>query len=308
MECEVMSKTYEQMLVVPAAARVIGEMELYAKTHGFYISAFTAAMLALGDSATLITSAESVKVTKAAGSAWLVGDWIYWDEGNSNFTDIAASDRYCVGKAQKAASNGAVIGFVMFQDNFHPIQLGTTAVPILFTLAGEKVFDAHVTSSLVGSNVEPFTLETILTGIGAVGGRAKFTLSTEVALGDWANALKAEINFGVAGTVNGIGSAFCAELIMPETPPVPGHYAALEAEIVMPSGAGCGVKTAYVFCNVGGADKATFAADGYFAIIQNAGDSNVGLFYVNTDTMVDAYLRWQINGTDYFMLLAADVT
>ena len=64
MECEVMSKTYKQIQVVPGAAKVIGEVELNQKVHGFYISAFTTAMLALNENATLISEAEIVKVVK----------------------------------------------------------------------------------------------------------------------------------------------------------------------------------------------------------------------------------------------------
>ena len=305
-ECELVSKTYHQLQVTPAGAITVGSMEKYQDSHGFNITAFTAAMFALGEDLTIVREAENVDVVKAAGSAWVAGDWIYWNEGASNFTNLAGGDRYCVGKAQRAATNGAVLGYVSMHDNLHPIQIGTSNVPKVVT-AGQKVLDVHTSSAIV-ENVEAFTSEMILSGVGATGGRAKFTLATEVALGGWANALKAEIEFGTSGRVTGLGSAFVAELGMSATAPPGGNYVALEMEIRMPTGAGVGAGTAYMYANVQGDDKATFAADGYFCILDNAGDSNVGLFYVNTDTMVDAYLRWRINNTDYFMLLAADVT
>jgi len=306
MECEVTSKTYHQLEVVPSGATVVGEVELFNQTHGFYMTAFTAAMLALNESATLITEAENVRVTKASGQTWVSGQWVYWDEGSSNFTTVPASDRFCVGKVQRAAANAAVIGFIQMQDNLHPIQMGTTAVPI--TIVAGRVVDIHVTSSQSSGNVEPFVLETILTGAGAVGGRALFKMSTEVTLGGWANALKSIVDLGTAGAVAGLISSFCAEMVMATTAPGGGNYVALEAELVYPSGAGVGAGAAYMYCNVQGDDKATFQGSGYFAIIDNAGDSNTGLFYVNTKTDTDAYLRWRINGTDYFMLLAADVS
>jgi len=306
-----MSKTYNQLEVLPGGARTIGLMELMQKSHGFYMTALTAAMIAehpLGAAQpmTLITEAENVRVIKTAGSAWVAGDWIYWDEAASAFTNIPAADLYCVGKAQRAAAIAAVLGFVTFQDNYHPVRLGTSTVPVILT-AAQKQVDIHSTSAIV-ENVEPFVVSTVLTGAGATGGRARFNLATEVALGGWANALKAQFEMGTAGRVTGLGSAFCAELGMPATAPPGGNYVAHEMEIRMPSGAGLGAGTGYMYANVQGDDKATFAAGGYFCILDNAGDSNTGLFYVNTKTDTDAYLRWRINGTDYFMLLAADVT
>lgn len=298
MECEVMSKTYEQMLVVPAGARVIGEVEIFEQTHGFYISAFTTGMLALNESATLITSAESVKVTKASGQSWDVGEWIYWDEASSNFTSVPASDRFCVGKAQKAALTGDVIGFVMFQDNYHPIQLGTAQLPITLE-AGQKVVDIHTLATVV-ENVEAFTMEMVMSGIGATGGRAKFQMSTEVALGGWANALKAVIDFGAAGSVTGLGSAFCAELVAAVAPFPAGYYSALEAEIVMPTGAvsSSGAPLSYLFCGLNGTDKQAFLDGGYFLTMTNMGVASGDIFYVNTTT---ATLKCLIDTVEYFL-------
>ncbi len=299
MECEVMSKTYEQLKVLPGAARVIGEVELFEKTHGFYITAFTAAMITAGETdATLISKAESVKVTKAAGSQWNAGQWVYWDEGNSNFTNIPASDRFCVGKVQQYAANAAEIGFISLQDNYHPIQLGTTAVPVVLT-AGQKVVDIHVSSAIV-ENVEAFTMEMIMSGVGATGGRAKFTLSTEVALGGWVNALKAVLDFGTNGSVTGLCSAFCAELVAAVTPFPVGYYAALEAEIVMPTGAvsNIGAPLSYLFCGLGGTDKQAFLDGGYFLTMTNMGVASGDIFYVNTTT---ATLKCLIDNVEYFM-------
>ena len=64
-EMELTGKTYKQIQVTPAGVKLVGEMQLSQKTLGFYLSAFTAKMLAAAEVATLITEAESVKVTKA---------------------------------------------------------------------------------------------------------------------------------------------------------------------------------------------------------------------------------------------------
>lgn len=306
MECEVMSETYNQMLVVPSGAKLVGEMQLFAQTHGFYFSAFTAAMLARAESATLITGAESVKVVKAPGSAWLVGQWIYWNESSSNFTNVPTSDLFCVGKAQKAAGISAVIGFVQFQDNYHPIQLGTAQLP-LTVVAGQKLVDIHALSAVV-ENVEAFKMLMTLSGPGATGGRALFQLSTEVKLGGWANALKGITDFGSVGSVTGLASGVCAELVAPATAPSGGNYVALEAELVMPQNAGVGAGMAYMYANVQGAGKATFQGSGYFAIIDNAGDDANGLFYDTSNGTTDAWLRYRINGTDYYAMMSLVAT
>ena len=309
MECEVVSKTYEQMLVVPVGTKLVGEMQLFEQTHGFYISAFTTAMLAepVGfRPATLITKAESVKVNKATGAAWDVGEWIYWDEGNSNFTSVPASDRFCVGKAQKAAGSGATSGFIMFQDNYHPIQFGTTAVPITLE-AGQKVVDIHTSSAIV-ENVEAFRMEMILSGVGATGGRALFQLSTEVQLGAWANALKAIVDFGVNGSVTGLGSAFCAELVMPENDPVVGAFTALEAEIVIPAGAGAAVQMSFLYCNPAGGGVANFQTNGYFAVFTNLGDNAAGIWYATPNATTDGWLRILVDGVPYWIMCSLATT
>jgi len=310
MEAEVTGKTYNEIRVLPGAAKVIGEMELHQKTHGFYMTAFTAAM-ALDPTitkATLITESDSVKVTKAGGSAWIAGDWIFWNSGGPNFTNVPTSDMFCVGKAAISAGIADVVGFIQMQDNYHPIQLGTAQVPVTVT-AGQKIVDIHILSSVV-ENVEAFKVLMTLSGIGATGGRAMFELNTNVELGGWANALKGITDLKSTGSVVGLASGVCAEMVMPATAPAAGNYVALEAEIVMPQNTGCGAGMAYMYCNVQGLGKATFQTSGYFAIIDNAGDTDLELFHVKTVADVDAkaFLAARINGTRYFFVLTTDTS
>lgn len=308
-ECEVLSK-YKSIKVVPSGAKLIGEVDTYNDTIGFHITAFTAAMLAAGESSTFITEAERVKVTKVAGESWTAGDPVYWDEANSRFTTTIGLLTQKVGKVVQAALTAAVIGHVNFNDE-SPIQrdlaLGTSSVPYPIDVS-DQIFSIYTTSSGTGANVEPMIVNTILTGAGATGGRARFQLNTEVALGGWANALKALVAFGATGSVTGLGSAFVAELVAATTAPAGGTYAPLEAEIVMPSGAGVGAGMAYMYCNVQGDDKATFQGSGFFAIIENAGDASDGLFYDTANGTTDAWLRIRVNGTAYYMMLSLVAT
>lgn len=310
MECEVMSKTYEQIKVVPAAARVIGEMELHGNTYGFYLTATLVdqdLVFIPDQKATLITEAESVLVTKAAGSEWVAGEPIFWLEATSNFTNVNDGSGILVGKAAEGAATGALVGYMVMHD-YYPVQrgmqLGTALVPYKIA-AADPLLALYTTSDVVG-NIESVIVDTVLAGIGATGGRALFRLSTEVKLGGWANALKAIVDLGATGAVTGLISGFCAQLNMPTTPPSGGHYVALEAELQMPAGAGVGAGMAYMYCNVQGDDKATFQTGGYFAIIDNAGDNAGGFFHVKTVNDTDAYLKIRVGSTPYYVQLSAD--
>jgi len=276
-EIELMSKSYKQIQIVPGAARALYEMDLEQKSHGFYMTAFTAAMLALGESATFITEAEITKVTKTAGQTWIAGDWIYWDEAASSFTNIPASDLFCIGKAQKAAQNAATSGFVALQDNYHPIQLGTTALPV--TIVAGRVVDIHVTSSQAGGgNTEPFVVETILTGATATGGRALFKVSSEVNLGGWINALKGILDLGVAGQVQGLGSGFCAELVMPSGGLDRGTLTVLELELVAAGTGPAAHPTSLIYAEITGAQRAEFNTNGYFLNFHGEAEGSGALF------------------------------
>ena len=71
-----------------------------------------------------------------------------------------------------------------------------------------------------------------MSGAGADGGRAKFDMSTNVALGSFSNALKAEVTYGASGRTTGLGSAFVAEMTL-SAGTSSGTYAPIEIELNM---------------------------------------------------------------------------
>ncbi len=132
-EIELVSKSYKEIQVVPGGAKDSGEMELHETTFGFYLTEFTAAMYALGESATLIIAGEKTKVTKRAGEVWLAGQPIYWLEATSNFSNVPDVGGKLIGKASEAASSPAVIGYVLMKDyypNARGFIFGTDSVPV----------------------------------------------------------------------------------------------------------------------------------------------------------------------------------
>ena len=309
-EVELTSGMHRRILTVPGAARLTGEVELSQTVHGFYPTALTATMLTehplgVAQPATLISEAECVDVLKKAGEVWIAGDWIYWHEATSNFSNIPAADLYCVGKAQRAAVNAAVRGYVAWQDNYHPVRLGTAAVPVTIIAATQPIA-MHTTCSVV-ANIEPMLISTVLTGVGATGGRARFNLATEVVLGGWANALKAQFEFGTNGAITGLASAFCAEMTMPGSTPAGGNYAPLELELNLPASSGLGTQTAFQFMSANGANVAAMDTSGFLFILNGLTVGADKLFDTCTAAAASHALRISIDGVAYYILLNDNV-
>ncbi|GAF85358.1 unnamed protein product [marine sediment metagenome] len=292
MECEVMSKTYEQIQIDPQVARVVGEMELSGKTYGFHLTELTAAMLdpllggLLARDVTLITEAECVKVNKATTAAWVAGDPIFWIEGSSHFTNVDDGAGYLVGKAAKDADQGDDVGYMVMHD-YYPVQrglqIGTSGEPYKMTAAlPDPIVSLHTISDMVAvdGNVVPFLVDTVLTGIGATGGRAEFKLSTDVKLGGWANALKAIFDCKATGQVSGLASAFCAEMVQPTGGITHGTYCSLELQLSTESGIPSH-KTSLIYANVGGNAKAQFDSAG--ALLDLHCESIGAAAFVNTN-------------------------
>ena len=159
------------------------------------------------------------------------------------------------------------------------------------------------------ASFEPLTFTTTMTGVGATGGRARFYMTTNAALGGWSNALKANVIYGATGSTSGMGSAFCAELQL-SAGTTSGTYAPLESEVVTGSGGSTGTSTSFLYMNVAD-DSATFNTNGYlFELGAGVVDTTSGLFDVATTTPTsvefDAQLRIKVGGVNYYIPLSAD--
>lgn len=175
---------------------------------------------------------------------------------------------------------------------------------------GTPLVSIYATCGNTGStNAEPFYVKSVMTGVGGTGGRTKFHLYTNVALGGWANALKAYTEFGASGRITGLGSAFCAELLL-SAGTTQGTYAPLESELVADSAVSTGSATSFLHCNIAGSNstgKTTINTNGYFFEIGDGIADTVGGMFeaeVNTDSMSMTHvLRVKIDGTAYFIPL-----
>jgi hypothetical protein len=171
---------------------------------------------------------------------------------------------------------------------------------------GDTVFTSTSASTSGGTSVEPVVMNSTMTGVGGVGGRAKFRLDTNVALGSWANALKGHTVFGASGAVTGLGSAIVAELEL-SAGTASGSYAPLEVELGLASNALTGTRTSLMSLNVYGADASTFDTNGFLFDLNgvSAGTSNVFRDSLSQAVTASANLRINIDGTNYFIPLCA---
>jgi len=119
-----------------------------------------------------------------------------------------------------------------------------------------------ITNSSTGASDAVGSSTTLtLTGVGGVGYATKSDLEANVALGAYANGLYGYLAFGASGRVTGLASGTVGEVVL-SAGCTQGTYAAIEAEIGMPTGAVTGTNTSFFYLSSYGADKATFDTSG----------------------------------------------
>jgi hypothetical protein len=184
------------------------------------------------------------------------------------------------------------------------ISYGSSGSPIPITSESVKQFAQYVTNSSTsaGTSFEPALFHTTMTGAAQVGGRVRAFMTTNVALGSWSNAFKAEVTYGASGKTAGLGSALVAEMTL-SAGTVDGNYAPFEIELNLGSSASIGTKTSLQYMSVNGADASTFDTGGYIMNIQGLTVASGKVFQVNTAADATHALRILIGSTDYFIML-----
>jgi len=188
------------------------------------------------------------------------------------------------------------------------IDVGSSGSKVSYT-AGTPLVTLYATNAGTSgsTSAEPLLVHSTLTGAGQVGGRSKFYMTANVALGGWANALKAHTVFGASGSVTGLGSALCAELEL-SAGTSSGSYAAIEAELIAGSSASTGTKTAFIFCNADGTDEDTVDSNAFLFDFGDALDAASGKFIDTDITTHSAYGGIRVNiegvGTKYIALVS----
>jgi hypothetical protein len=191
------------------------------------------------------------------------------------------------------------------------ITIGTSGSPISLAAQPDHAIDIYTTSPSTdaGNSVRPIHMTSTMTGIGGVGGRAEFEMTSNVALGGWANSLKGYFNMGDACTVTGLGSAVLAELKLPGASlGGVGSYAVMEMELVtQASGLTGGAPVAFQWMQVSGDGTATadFEDNGSLMVIKGLTEGSGNIFSAGADVVAAATLRILVGATPYYILLGA---
>jgi len=189
------------------------------------------------------------------------------------------------------------------------IAIGSSGTPITYTSYAEKAIAVYATcDDTDGSdNFEPVLLNTVMTGAGQVGGRVRVNMQTNVALGGWANALKASVDCQTSGKATGLLSVFCAELTVPGSA-VTGHMTVLELELVTVASYTATRACSLIYTNISGDSDAddSFLLNGVFIDMTGMGtaDTDENIFHT-TDASPTHALRCRIDDVDYDILLSA---
>jgi hypothetical protein len=198
--------------------------------------------------------------------------------------------------------------YVVGTDVSNGISLGTSGAPITLASASNAGFSMYTTcaSQHASNNVEPFYFQSTMTGAAGVGGRARFHMTANVALGGWANALKASTTWGASGRITGLGSCLCTDMTL-SAGTTQGTYCCLEANLVADSAVSTGTSTSFIYCNIAGSNGTgitTINTNGYFFEIGDGiAETNNGMFDAESITDADFthVLRVKIDGTDYYL-------
>lgn len=183
-------------------------------------------------------------------------------------------------------------------------RIGNSTTAVAMTAYNDNITRIYTSSAdTSGSSVQPFYHQCTMSGIGGVGGRAMFYMTTNVALGGWSNALKGHVAYGSSGRTAGMGSAVCGEIEL-SAGTSSGTYAPLESEVVLAANAVTGTGTSFIYCNATGASVATFDTNGLLFEIGAGITINSGKFFqANTAGAASHALRCKVDGSIYYVML-----
>ena len=173
-------------------------------------------------------------------------------------------------------------------------------------VASDNGFITTITDSSTGSaTFNASTTSVTMTGVGGTGGRTLFEMDTNVALGSFSNALKAQVTYGATGRTTGLGSAFVAEMSLSAGTSA-GTYAPIEIELNAPTGASTGTRTSFIYASTQGAGVAAVDDNAVFFNLQGV-TAGAGHMVVAGTTLGTAYggLRVRVGNANYWVPLYA---
>ena len=137
---------------------------------------------------------------------------------------------------------------------------------------------------------------------------ASFVLKTEFALGVWANAVSASINFGTSGSVGGIAASTSSDMILPNRTFPSGEYTTLHLSFGQQASsvwnATLNPVSFMVLENWG--TTAEFDSKAFLMNIKGLGEGRGKLFSAGASgTTVAATLKIRVGSTTYYLMLSS---
>ena len=194
------------------------------------------------------------------------------------------------------------------------LRIGTSAHKVNL-VSGAPSIAVYTTSSDTSGTVQSVYINQVHTAETVGAGLCEalnVTLSSEVKMGAWANAICGKLDLGTNGFVYGLAGAICAELDMPNSVSARGTYCVYQAELNIPASAhwAGGGPCSFFALNVWGAGAATFDGAGFLFTLDGVSDTAAGLFDIANiacaNTVFDATLKIRVLGVTYYIPLATD--
>ena len=152
------------------------------------------------------------------------------------------------------------------------LTLGSSSVPLPMLDEADKAVAIYNTYSDTNASTsfEPFYMNTVMTGAGAVGGRMRVNLETNVVLGGWANAFKASVDCKTSGASTGLLAVGNFEITLPASAGG-SAYTCVEHEMTCPASGytGSSAKPSFMYFNSSGTTRTVFDDYGRFMHIDS---------------------------------------
>lgn len=172
-------------------------------------------------------------------------------------------------------------------------------------IVGPKGLNLSHTSIATSGVITAHNFAQTHTAVGASAEALVCELTSNVALGTYANAIVGRVDLGTSGEVTGLIGAICAEINMPSTDaPAGGEYAAFEAEFNMAGSSVNGSPIIVTEINVWGTGAAQFDTNGLLFDITGVTSGSGKFYYDNTSNAADAFVKCRINGAVYYIPLS----
>lgn len=190
---------------------------------------------------------------------------------------------------------------------------GDSTTALAYTAGTPPMALYYTSANTSATNAEPIYIKSTMTGANGYGGRCRYHAYTNVRLGSNFMALKAQAEFGSAGSCAGLSAALCAELVMPNVAIAGGTYYVLELEYVAGGSSLVtnpqGTQAGFIYMAQSGDADGDFDDNGYLFYLNGCAADSGHLYDTSASAATgDATLKINIGGATKYLLVADDAS